>query len=242
MSLQAVDDYLADGFEKIEGWISPHFLRIIGLMGEEMNKIGVVGGACEIGVYQGRFLLGLTHVVNSRRSLAIDIFNSQEFNIDKSGSDLNLLEKFRNNAAKYSSGPIGEISADSLSLTAEDSRNIVEKYGKFQFISIDGGHEPEHVVSDYHLSELIIHPGGAIIIDDFQNPGWPGVLEGVAVLFLLGRPKFVPFAIGQNKLLLVSKSYHKRYMDIMGARLKEVMPEYNIWKKTLFGHEVFCIL
>lgn len=243
MSVHAVESYLSDGYEKIEGWLSPHILRIVGHLGEEMNNIGVVGGACEIGVYQGRFMVGLTHVVDGRRSLAIDIFDNQEYNIDGSGAGSgDLLARFRQNVAAYGCGDVGELSADSLALTSEDGRDIVNKYGQFQFVSIDGGHEPEHVISDYHFAESIIHPGGAMIIDDILNAGWPGVMEGVAVLFLLGRPKFVPFAIGHNKLFLVSKSFHARYLGLMRKRLKEQMPDKRFWKKTLFGHEIIVVL
>jgi hypothetical protein len=242
MSVQAVESYLADGFNKVEGWISEHILRILGHLGEEMNSGGVVGGACEIGVYKGRFLIGLTYAVDSRPSLAIDLFDAQEFNIDGSGREADLLQQFRDNAKRYSSVPIGEIATDSLTLADVDASNIVEKYGKFQFVSIDGGHEPEHVISDYYFSEKILHPGGAIIIDDFFNSAWPGVMEGVSVLFLMSRPKFVPFAIGHNKLILVSKSYHSKYLAAMKTRLRQFFPNNAFWEKALFGHEVIAIL
>jgi len=185
MSLAAVENYLSGGYDKIEGWISPHILRILAILSEEMNANGTSGGACEIGVYHGRFLIGLTYAVNGDRSLAIDIFDQQEFNIDYSGSsEKGLLDIFRDNASKYAKHPIGEINADSLSLSVTDGQEIVKNYGRFQIVSIDGGHEPEHVVNDYHFSEYIVHPGGAIVIDDILSPAWPGVMEGVSTLFL----------------------------------------------------------
>jgi hypothetical protein len=243
MSVDAVNSYLSDGFTKINGWISPHILQLIGVFGEEMNKVGVVGGACEIGVYQGKFFIGLAHAVDLRPCLAIDVFDHQDFNIDGSGGGIdNLLQLFRKNVRAYMGVPVGEMVADSLSLGEKESAEIINKYGRFQFISIDGGHEPEHVVNDYKFCEAIIHPGGAIVIDDFMNPGWPGVLEGISSLYLLGRPKFVPFAVGNNKLFLVSKSYHQRYIDVIGGRWRAIMPNNTFWNKRLFGHEVICIL
>jgi hypothetical protein len=243
MSLQAVESYLSDGFSHIEGWVSPHFLRVVGHFGEEMNRIGVTGGACEIGVHKGKFIVGLLCAVDYRPSLAIDIFNMQELNIDNSGGGQNdLLEQFSSNVDRFGSGKIKAIVADSLSLSAAHQSNILQEFGSFQFFSVDGGHEPEHLVNDYRFAEAVTHPGGAIIIDDMLNPGWPGVMEGVASLFLLDRPKFVPFAIGYNKLILVGLSYHQRYFQIMRKRLEENMPETTIWVKKFFGHDVIVLL
>jgi len=52
----------------------------------------------------------------------------------------------------------------------------------------------------------------------------------------------VPFAIGHNKLILVNKSYHARYIYAMRQLLKDRLPGSEFLKKNLFGHEVISIL
>lgn len=243
MSVRSVNDYIEHGFDDVKGWCSRELLTIIGHLGEEMNKLGVIGGACEIGVYQGKFIIGMSRAVDGRACLAIDIFDNQRNNSDNSGGGLNnMLGGFRDNAAKYAKDTIADFSADSFDLTIRDQFSILEKFGRFQFFSIDGGHQAEHVVNDYHFAESVTHPGGAIIIDDITNAGWPGVMEGVAYLFVLGKPKFVPLLMGHNKLVLTGLSHHRRYIDSLRSRLKIEMPSVNIWLTKFFGHEMLSLV
>ncbi len=245
MSVQSVSRYISDGFPHVEGWLSEHILRVVSHLGEEMNKCGVVGGACEIGVFKGKFIIGLAHAVDGRPSLAIDLFDKQLFNIDNSGGGhKDLLATFRTNVAKYGvpDAKLIDMGIDSFDLTFADQLDITKEFGRFQFFSIDGGHEPEHIINDYHFAEAVTHTGGAIIIDDIMNAGWPGVMEGVATLFVTGKPKFVPLALGHNKLILVGKSYHDIYLNAMMKRLRQEMPGKIFWEKKFFGHKIISVL
>jgi hypothetical protein len=243
MSVSLVNEYIKYGFDEVPGWCGSQFLTIMAHLGEEMNAIGISGGACEIGVYQGKFIIGLARAVDWRPSLAIDVFDNQQNNSDYSGAGLtNMLNGFREYVAKYGNSAVADLTADSFELSIKDQMSILDKFGRFQFFSIDGGHQPEHVINDYHFAESVTHPGGAIIIDDITNPGWPGVMEGVARLFVASRPKFVPFAIGHNKLVLTGLSYHRRYLDSLQSRLKTEMPGQEIWRTKFFGHEILSFV
>jgi hypothetical protein len=83
---------------------------------------------------------------------------------------------------------------------------------QFRIFSIDGGHTPYHLVNDILLIEKVLCHGGVVIVDDYTNPGWPGVAEGVARYFLLhARRRLAPFLIHWNKLVLTTESYHSQY-------------------------------
>jgi predicted O-methyltransferase YrrM len=46
--------------------------------------------------------------------------------------------------------------------------------GSMRFISIDGGHTPEHTVSDLNLACRLINNQGVVILDDVLHHPWPG--------------------------------------------------------------------
>ena len=52
-----------------------------------------------------------------------------------------------------------------------------------------------------------------IFIDDYYNPNWPGVQEGICKLFITDSPRFVPLIATCNKLILCHISYHAEYLD-----------------------------
>lgn len=243
MSVENVRRYIDNGFEQVPGWCSRPFMEIMGHLAEEMNAAGVVGGACEIGVYQGKFIIGLSHAVDGRPSLAIDLFDNQIENIDNSGAGKkDMLVGFRDNVSKFGYPTLAELQVNSFALTVRDRIATLDRFGPFQFFSIDGGHMPEHVINDYNFAEEVTHHGGAIIIDDITNSGWPGVMEGVAHLFISLKPKFVPLMIGHNKLVLVGLGYHERYLSVMQSRIKTQIPHQDFWIKKLFGYDLLALL
>ena len=89
-------------------------------------------------------------------------------------------------------------------------------------ISIDGGHTAEHTISDLRLAAEIVHPLGAVFVDDILNPNWPGVIEGV-VLYLNERPTLWPVMVGFNKMILVPMSVHPQVFKMFQERI----PKYK---------------
>ncbi|KRA65883.1 hypothetical protein ASD79_00950 [Caulobacter sp. Root655] len=241
----SIDSYLDSGFDDVEGWCSRRIVEIMGHFTEMSTAAGVIGGACEIGVHQGKFFLGLVNAVNGRQSLAIDIFDHQSLNIDHSGGGINdMLAGFKANVQKYAPYPenVSEIVKDSLALNPLDTAHILGRFGPFQLFSVDGGHMHQHLVNDYHFAENVTAPGGAIIIDDILNGGFPGVIEGVARLFLQGAPRFAPLLLGHNKLIMVGLSYHRRYLEDLHARLAAAYPDMTMWRTKFFGHDIISLV
>ena len=51
--------------------------------------------------------------------------------------------------------------------------------GTFRFVSVDGSHDADTVLSDLHLAERMLVKGGVVALDDWNDTGqWPGVKEG----------------------------------------------------------------
>lgn len=236
----ALDRYAHDGFDKVEGWCIPHILSIVGQFAAFHESIGFQGSAIEIGVHHGKFFLALHHAVNGRPSMAIDVFEDQASNIDRSGAG--SLARFKANCAQFSDNPKNIIieERDSLAIRPIDVATLSEKIGPAQFFSIDGGHTKHHVANDYRIAEQMTSQAGIVIVDDITHAGWPGVMEGVCRLYILGTPKFVPIAIGHNKLFLVGLSYHRRLLDFLIAR-RPLIPGRAQSVREMFGHDLMWI-
>lgn len=242
MSIELVRRYLASGFDDVPGWCNKEIMEVMGHLAEDMTAAGVEGGACEIGVFQGKFIIGLSHAVGGRPCLAIDLFDNQGENIDKSGAGTaDMLTGFRANVVRHGYSTIQVMAANSFGLNIRDRVSILDRFGPFQFFSIDGGHLAEHVVNDYRFAEDVTHQGGAIIIDDISNPGWPGVMEGANFILANLRPKFVPLLIGRNKLVLVGLTFHRRYLNGLTQRLRTEMPSLHFSMQRFFGYELISL-
>lgn len=146
-------------------------------------------------------------------SYAVDLFERQELNVDRSGCG--SLEIFKRNLAdfdEHAGANVEIIAGDSLD-PALDLRSRVRE-GSVRFLSVDGGHTVEHVMNDLAIARDLIANAGVVIVDDMFNVRWPSVAEGVN-LWLSQRPTLVPFAIGRNKLLMCKFSFQQAYFDHM---------------------------
>jgi SAM-dependent methyltransferase len=218
--LAPLEQYISTGFDSIEGWVDKGLWEILAFLHSQQRSINVAGGVCEIGVHHGRFLFGLQALKDpGLPALAIDVFDAQEFNIDQSG--MGSKAKFIENAKKYSVRPasVSTIEGDSLMLRGADVANIREKYGRFSIFSVDGGHTADHVIHDFKVAMELTSPGGIILIDDYNNPWWPGVQEGIAKIFNNDAPTFVPIFCGMNKLIVTDIGHHQRYFEALNQYL-----------------------
>jgi hypothetical protein len=204
-------EYQARGFSNVQGWCGEALFEIVDLLNSLNFNQG--GGVCEIGVHHGKFYLLLNQVTEAEdSSFAIDLFEDQSLNIDKSG--MGSADAFRANLNLYDvhqGRNTTLISADSTDSHAVGE--LLEKIGRgsIRFFSIDGGHTARHTINDLNLANLLTKNSGVVILDDVLNHHWLGVFEGV-VKFLLSEPTLIPFAIGYNKLFLCKLSYHEKYL------------------------------
>lgn len=204
---------------QVQGWLSEELCPSLIWLHEIQSALGARGGVLEIGVHHGLFFMALNGMVapDEGASVALDVFDQQDLNIDKSGKG--HLGQLRDNLAvhdRQKGANVSMISADSTRLTAAQRVQLAEARPKL--ISIDGGHTAEHTISDLQLAGEIIHEAGAVFVDDILNQNWPGVIEGV-VLYLHQRPTLWPVLIGFNKLILVPMSVHARYLEMFDTRI-----------------------
>jgi len=206
--------FIENGFDQVEGWVDQTLWEPLGFFDLLQREHGVGGGVGEIGVHHGRLLLGMQALkAPEDGALAIDVFGHQELNIDNSGKGSRTA--FENNVTTYSVAPekVDIIEGDSLMLRAYDIDRIRERHGRFSIFDVDGGHTAEHVIHDLKVAMELTAPGGIILVDDYINPWWPGVHEGVVKLYTNESPTFFPLFYGMNKLILTDMSHHAMYLE-----------------------------
>lgn len=239
-TLELLDRYVADGSQTVEGWVEPDIWSLVATLHVLQTELKVAGPALEIGVHHGKFLLGLEQLIDQgEKVIGIDIFGNQHLNVDASGSGDRAA--FDANVAKFAAHP-GRVlawSADSLALDAGEVLHAASDH-RFRLISIDGGHTPEHTLSDLGLAEQVLAPGGLVFLDDYYNADWPGVHEGF-IRYLWTAPRLVPLASYANKMILCSLSWQRVLSSNLGRAAQILCKQINGKPVSLFRHGYFNI-
>jgi hypothetical protein len=227
-----LENYMNVGYNYIEGWVDPKLVYMI----DHLNDIDInkTGGVAEIGIHHGRFFIMLNQLVSPQdKSYAIDIFDEQNLNIDKSGegSLLAFLHNLNNYDANQGKNVI-VVQGDSTDTSLELDKKI--QNASIRFFSIDGGHTPQHTLNDLKIAERAVANQGVVIVDDILHPCWLGVLEGT-LKYLDNFPNLVPFALGDNKLFLCKLSYKEKYYNHMLTFPRKNHSGYSL---KFFGHDI----
>jgi len=236
--MQAVQDYLAGPFTTIQGWCIPQLWQFIQPIHEFQAQNGPLRPVAEIGVHYGKFFIGLAKTKAAPRgNFAIDVFDMQQFNLDNSGKG--SLERFEKNLDECGvpRESVEILRTDSLALSDKDLLDIAQKAGLFSFFSVDGCHMAEHTIHDTRMAMRLTAPEGIVMVDDYYNPAWPGVQEGVAKMFFTETPRFVPLLASCNKLFLAHISYHSQYFRAVTDFVKKNHPETTIKRVRRFGYD-----
>lgn len=223
---------------KVKGWCNPELwncIEPIDIFQRENNITGPIG---EIGVYHGKFFIGLALTkFEEVGHVAFDVFDLQEFNLDNAGEG--SLEELKNNCELNSLKYFDTVTVDSLRITDE----ILDKYNnKFSLFSVDGCHMKEHTVNDLQVAMKLTKKEGIIFIDDYYNPNWPGVQEGITKYYLNNLPDFVPLLFTCNKLFLCSLSLHQNYLTNIHEFLKNNYPESRVKLVERFGYKSLTVI
>ena len=234
--------YLDDHFDDVEGWCIPHLFQCITACREYQAEIDLQAPIAEIGVYHGKFFIGLAAVSGaSAGHHAIDVFDLQQFNLDGAGKG--NLEKFENNLKKcgYEENQYKIFRTDSMTISRKEIDAVRENTDLFSFFSIDGCHMVEHTINDIRIALELTDPRGIILVDDYNNPNWPGVQEGVSKLYFNEAPVFVPLIFTSNKLFLCHISYQRSYLKYIFEYVSKNFPSTRIKKVKRFGYETLTI-
>jgi hypothetical protein len=170
------------------------------------------GSVVEIGVHHGKSFILLALANRSRHCYAIDLFQAQDLNIDRSGQG--DREKFLGNLQSWGADADKVVidARPSDTVTAED---IITKVGRSRFFHIDGAHHLQVVSSDLALALATTDAAGIIAIDDVFMPEWPDVSIALFGSPVLAQSGFVPFAIGFNKTYLCHRDQVARYRAVL---------------------------
>jgi hypothetical protein len=232
--------YAERGFDEVQGWCDPRTLSVLAELAELQAEAGVAGGSAEIGVYHGKLLIAL-HLLRSpgARTLAIDLFEHQDLNLDRSGEGDSGQVRRNLEANCRDTDQVELMARDSLDLADDDVLAILERHGRFRWFSVDGGHTVDHAVNDLRLAERLIVAGGIVVVDDYYNQDWPGVHEAVARRFILDDPRIVPFLVGFGKLYLTTIAHHDDYFGGIGERLRSA--GHRLKMVSMYGHYVLSV-
>lgn len=204
--------YEDQNYYRIAGFVDPGVITVLDQI--QRNGLASTGGVCEIGVHHGQLYMMMNSVTSSdEKSYAVDIFDQQHLNIDRSGrGDLAcFMENLRN--LDIHSGSNTEIVVGDSTDSRLDLVNTIGR-GTMRMVSVDGGHTAEHVYNDLCVAEQILHTEGVVLLDDIMHPGWIEVAQGAVRYFQEDR-NLKPFAIGYNKLWLCRPTYYHRYFDTL---------------------------
>ena len=242
MAFEALSQYLNTAFHQTEGWCIPQLWQAIQPLSEFQTAKGVNNPVAEIGVYQGKFFIGLMKTRPGLFHYAIDVFSMQEFNLDGAGKG--NLEAFRTNVIKAGEdvNAVVCLERDSMTINHSAIEAIRAKTKGFSMFSVDGCHMVEHTINDMRIAMELTVPQGVIFVDDYYNANWPGVQEAVAKLYLLDSPRFVPLLYSCNKLFLVHISYHRQLLGRVQAFVQKYFPDTAMKLVTRFGYDTLTLM
>ncbi len=229
--------------ERVEGWLSPGAIGLLGLIGQIQEDNGIGGDVFEIGCHHGKSAVVLGFLIDaSRESLGVcDIFNQQELNISRSGhGDREIFTQ--NMDAVFPE-------CDFLHIYEKSSQTLTREEigGDYRIFHIDGGHTVDEVTYDLELAAQCLQEGGAIICDDALHPGWPTVAEAI-FRFLFEHPgEFSVLAIGFNKMVIIpskAKTIYQTYLEIPDICWRYIPQEETrgIRRVALCGGETYCFI
>lgn len=232
LSLTRFDAYRLFGHRSVAGYTEPPAIGLVGAVDATQRGLGLAGPVAEIGVHHGQFFIALKLLQrHGEASIAIDLFDDQVANIDKSGEG--DLSRFLANVNRWAD-------ADGLDIHQGDSTKLepgqIPSLEQVRLFSVDGGHTEEIVMSDMRLAESVLAQGGVVIADDVFNQQWPGVAVGT-VHYLEDGGALVPFYIGFNKVLFAHRSHAPIYRQALDEHYSgRVMTA--VFESVFAGHPV----
>ena len=184
--MHASEAYLEDRFRKVKGMSSRTAALVSCRLMRDQTEQGTRGHLAEIGVYEGRFFIGLALCMQpNERAVAIDVFD---------WPDAGVRDRFLANCAQ--NGVLTDIvTAHKMSsgeMTTSSLRALTG--GPIRFMHIDGAHGYDAVAHDLRLVKPLLHVGGIICLDDVLHPQFPELTIAVSD-FLKASPGFHLFAV-----------------------------------------------
>ena len=242
----ALAHYISQDYASVEGWCWEYNWQPIQYLAAEQARIGARGPIAEIGVFHGKFFIGLCLL---KRGLGphvgIDIFDQQEYSLAGDGTRIRVPKEqsdaqfgaFRANMERcgVDLGEVSILQTDSTNVLAREIEGRVPGFRKFSLFSVDGCHEFTHAYNDIGIAMELTDSNGIIFVDDYLHNRWPGAHEAVAKLMFCGAPKFVPLYYIHNKLAMCHVNYHHAYLTGLEAFYRSKHPGAGVRRVTRYG-------
>jgi len=218
---QRLEHFNSEIYGHVEGWLGDRMSQVVNVLGTILDANGVRGHIVEFGVHHGLFLFLLNALRNEdEKCFAIDVFDYQNLNVDRSGSG--SLAAFRSHLDTLM-GPQGRffrvVQRDTLSFSTVEATDLFGKIG-VKILSVDAGHTIQHACNDLHLAQEVLVPGGIVALDDYMSPHWPGVTEGFYRFMSAANRRLKPFMYFQNKLFLTTISEYASCLQQFRAAIE----------------------
>ena len=208
-----------DTVQAVDGWMDPEHVLYIQALTQLQHADGLYGPVAEIGVHAGKFWLPIAGYAHASEPLvAIDLFQDQHKNFDKSGGGPGGTKSKFLEAAHQALGLHEHdihVFSDSSTLHARDFSAL--GLSRFRLLSIDGGHALESSLRDLTLAACVLAEGGIMVLDDVATP-LPGEFPWLGVPTALfnwipEQRRVAPFLWAAHKLYLTTTSHHAKYLS-----------------------------
>jgi hypothetical protein len=198
---------------KIQHAFNNVHLQHVKILTEWQHAAEIYGSVGEMGVHHGGFTIAiLSNALQHEPAVASDLFNDQHLNVDGSGFvKSGNLGPFSENikSVGLNLSEIHLFAGDTRLLNAETF--VKRGLPKFRFLSVDAGHTLELTLHDLMLASCVIADGGIVVLDDFINGHWLGVVQA-ATHFTTAQDRLVPLMWSANKLYFTTKEWHATFL------------------------------
>ena len=196
-----LQNYIAT-YDNIFGWFYAPDIQLFIALSEIQAVANFNGPVCEIGVCHGKSLALLTILRGNYESIGIDIFTD-----DLLPNTNKTLQKFCG-----SSDSATLIKGNTQFMSIEEVNKVTST--KLRMLHIDGGHEHDEVLNDLTKFSTLVDKTGIIILDDINDPVYPGVSSAMAEFLQCGNnTDWTTCVIGHNKIYLCNPALRKYYQS-----------------------------
>ena len=204
MDVKVLNEFLNDEND-LEGWFYPGDMLSLSLLNSIHTTSNVKGNIVEIGVYKGKSFSFLSHLLKESETL----IGYDNFPDDCYESTKLALENYGANV-QYEL-----IKADTSELNNDDIKVKIDGKG-IRILHIDAGHEYHEVFHSLLSFSPHVINNGIIVMDDYQDPEFPGIEAAVLDFCEIDRPRrFVPFFSGANKIYLCSTHMAQIFQEVI---------------------------
>ena len=203
--------------KEIEGWSGELTFDAVAIISSAQRTRNVFSRSVgELGVHQGKSFVWIDAVSFAyERVFAFDVFDLQQYNTDHSGGAGLTLDSFWRNVEPVIGDRAHVEIIRGSSLTATACNFTKRNLAPVRLFSIDGSHTGEATYSDCCLAASVLSRGGCMFVDDYLNPGWLGVHEGVHRFLYEQRARFAPLAVIAGKFWICDATFVEFYRQTL---------------------------